>query len=123
MSTLSRRRLIASGVLVVAFSLSRRTAAQGLPGSLEKSPLLESWIRIDADGRITLFTGKAELGQGIKTALIQIAAIQSATLNGKPLKIPVIRYDDILEGASLKLVMAPAPSKWASDWEPAPLPR
>ena len=36
--------------------------------------MLDSWIRIDADGSITVFTGKAELGQGIKTALIQIAA-------------------------------------------------
>ena len=78
MSALSRRRLLASGALVVAFSLSRRAISQGLPGSLGKSPLLESWIRIDADGRITVFTGKAELGQGIKTALIQIAADELA---------------------------------------------
>jgi predicted alpha-1,2-mannosidase len=48
--------------------------------------------------------------------------IQSAILNGKPLATPVIRYDDILAGASLKLVMGAAPSKWASDWTPAPLP-
>jgi nicotinate dehydrogenase subunit B len=45
-----------------------------LPPSFEKSPMLDAWIRIDADGKITVFTGKAELGQGIKTALIQIAA-------------------------------------------------
>src|SRR5439155_9523826 len=43
-------------------------------GSLEKSPFLDSWIRIDADGSVTVFTGKAELGQGIRTALLQIAA-------------------------------------------------
>jgi predicted alpha-1,2-mannosidase len=48
--------------------------------------------------------------------------IQSATLNGRPLTIPVIRYDDIVAGASLKLVMGPAPSGWASDWKPVPLP-
>ena len=36
--------------------------------------MLDSWIRIDANGAITVFTGKAELGQGIKTALIQVAA-------------------------------------------------
>ena len=48
--------------------------------------------------------------------------IQSATLNGKPLRIPVIRYNDIVAGASLKLVMGPAPSSWASDWRPTPLP-
>src|SRR6202012_2745712 len=33
-----------------------------------------AWIRIDADGSITAFTGKAELGQGFKTAFQQIAA-------------------------------------------------
>jgi predicted alpha-1,2-mannosidase len=48
--------------------------------------------------------------------------IQSATLNGKPLTIPVIRYDDIMAGASLKLVMGPSPSSWASGWTPPPLP-
>ncbi len=48
--------------------------------------------------------------------------IQSATLNGKPLAIPVIRYEDILGGASLELVMGPDPSRWAADWNPAPLP-
>ena len=36
--------------------------------------MLDAWIRIDADGTVTVFTGKAELGQGIKTALIQVAA-------------------------------------------------
>ncbi len=47
--------------------------------------------------------------------------IQSATLNGKPLTIPVIRYEDILAGASLRLVMGPSPSHWGADWTPAPL--
>jgi CO/xanthine dehydrogenase Mo-binding subunit len=45
-----------------------------LPGSLARSPLLDSWIRVDADGRITALTGKVELGQGIKTALLQVVA-------------------------------------------------
>jgi predicted alpha-1,2-mannosidase len=48
--------------------------------------------------------------------------IQSAVLNGKPLTIPVISYDDIVAGASLKLVMGPTPSRWASNWRPTPLP-
>ena len=47
--------------------------------------------------------------------------IQSATLNGKPLTIPVIHYEDILAGASLKLVMGPSPSRWGADWTPTPL--
>ncbi len=56
--------------------------APPLPGSLKTNPFLDSWIRIEADGAITVFTGKAELGQGSKTALLQIAAEQlDADLN------------------------------------------
>ena len=71
------------GALIVAFSLFPGAFAQQgkkppLPGSLKDSPLLDSWIRIGADGRVTVFTGKAELGQGIKTALIQLAAEELA---------------------------------------------
>lgn len=36
--------------------------------------LVDSWIRLDADGYLTVLSGKQELGQGIKIALIQIAA-------------------------------------------------
>ena len=35
---------------------------------------IEDWIRFNADGAVTIYSGKAELGQGIKTALAQIAA-------------------------------------------------
>ncbi|HZT01216.1 MAG TPA: molybdopterin cofactor-binding domain-containing protein [Steroidobacteraceae bacterium] len=43
--------------------------------------MLDSWLRIDARG-ITVFTGKAELGQGIQTALIQVAAEELAVEPG-----------------------------------------
>ncbi len=65
MSGLTRRSLLGQGGIVVAFTLA---------GRAETYPELESWIRVGDDGRITVFTGKAELGQGLKTALIQIAA-------------------------------------------------
>jgi nicotinate dehydrogenase subunit B len=82
---LDRRRVLAgSGALIVSFSLSDAFAqdqsapaaapAPKAPGSLATTPFLDSWIRIDADGSITAFTGKAELGQGFKTAFQQIAA-------------------------------------------------
>jgi len=82
---LSRRDFLASGgALIVSFSLlpaARLSAQQSpaqpqLPGSLRQSPMLDAWIRVDADGSVSVFTGKVELGQGIKTALIQIAAEQ-----------------------------------------------
>jgi nicotinate dehydrogenase subunit B len=81
---INRRSLLAgSGALIVSFSLKPalgQEAAQPapekpkLPGSLDENRFLDSWIRVDAEGRITVFTGKAELGQGIKTALVQVAA-------------------------------------------------
>ena len=47
---------------------------QGLPGPLQQTPDLDAWIRINADETITVFTGKVEIGQGIKTAVAQLAA-------------------------------------------------
>jgi CO/xanthine dehydrogenase Mo-binding subunit len=71
----SRRRFLAAGgSLTLAFALGRAWSADKLPGSLDKTPWLDAWIRIDADNGITVFTGKAELGQGIRTALLQVAA-------------------------------------------------
>ena len=80
MPPLTRRLLLTTGgALVVSFALLPKLAALAqnvpkLPGDLDKTPMLDSWIAIDAQGRITVFAGKAELGQGIKTALIQCAA-------------------------------------------------
>src|SRR5207244_8587903 len=45
-----------------------------LQGSLANNHMLDAWLRIDADGSATIFSGKVELGQGILTALTQIAA-------------------------------------------------
>jgi CO/xanthine dehydrogenase Mo-binding subunit len=86
---MNRRHFLATGgALIVSFRLRAAstleegqlqqgqpaTKAPKLPGSLEKEPLLDSWIRIGADNSVTVMTGKVELGQGIKTALIQVAA-------------------------------------------------
>jgi nicotinate dehydrogenase subunit B len=90
-SALGRRALLANGALVVAFAMTRAARAQdSLPSSLAKSPLLDSWIKVGSDGRITVFTGKAELGQGIKTALIQLAAHELAV---SPSRIDLITAD------------------------------
>ncbi|MFT8246307.1 molybdopterin cofactor-binding domain-containing protein [Roseomonas sp. BN140053] len=87
---LSRRGVLAgAGALVLGFSMDCARAqpaaeaqnagvtprpAPRLPGSLQTSPQLDAWIRVDAQGAVTVFTGKAELGQGIRTALLQVAA-------------------------------------------------
>ena len=48
--------------------------SQEWSSSLMKNPDLDTWIRINADNTVTVLTGKVEFGQGIKTALAQIAA-------------------------------------------------
>jgi nicotinate dehydrogenase subunit B len=73
----NRREFTAGlGAIVVAFSLDPKLARgqERLPGSLQNNRKLDGWIRINADGSATVFTGKVELGQGILTALAQIAA-------------------------------------------------
>jgi nicotinate dehydrogenase subunit B len=92
-----RRLLAAGGGLVVFFTLpvlpavaaeespprespaakenaAARAPARALSPSLKDWPYVDGWIRIDEHGAITVFTGKAELGQGVKTAFIQVAA-------------------------------------------------
>ncbi|MGE5270022.1 MAG: molybdopterin cofactor-binding domain-containing protein, partial [Thiohalocapsa sp.] len=92
----SRRALLTGGgALIVSFSLRPALAlAQAevpkLPGDLAKSPMVDSWLRIAADGHITVLTGKAELGQGLKTALIQLAAEE---LRVEPSAIELITAD------------------------------
>ncbi len=76
----SRRDFLkASGALVVSFSAagiagelwtgSASTQELGRPGAQ-----LDSWIAIAADGSVTAFTGKCELGQGLYTAQAQLIA-------------------------------------------------
>ncbi|MBP0495683.1 molybdopterin cofactor-binding domain-containing protein [Pararoseomonas indoligenes] len=45
-----------------------------LPGSLETNRRLSQWLRLLPEGRVVVTPGKVEIGQGILTALAQIAA-------------------------------------------------
>ena len=45
-----------------------------LPPSLVRHPELDTWVRVDPADTITLFTGKVELGQGLKAAIARIGA-------------------------------------------------
>jgi nicotinate dehydrogenase subunit B len=51
-----------------------QTQADDLPGSLMWTPDLDSWLRINRDDTITIFTGKAELGQDLRTSVAMIGA-------------------------------------------------
>ena len=82
MTTFSRREFLqATGVLIVSFSsasiLEPLAFGQG-PFDTHASHVdphqLDSWIAIAADGTITAYTGKCELGQGMLTAQSQLVA-------------------------------------------------
>jgi CO/xanthine dehydrogenase Mo-binding subunit len=45
-----------------------------LPVSLAANPKLASWVRFSSEGQVVVSPGKVEIGQGIVTALAQIAA-------------------------------------------------
>jgi len=75
--TLKRRDFLkATGVLTVGFSLhgvaELATQAPGFNGT--GSNALDSWLAIAADGSVTVYTGKCELGTGLYTAQMQLIA-------------------------------------------------
>ena len=45
-----------------------------LPGTLNDNPVLERWVTFPAPGKVTVNTGRVELGQGVLTAMQQVAA-------------------------------------------------
>ena len=83
-SGLSRRLFLKeSGALIVCFSAcdlglgalpAFAQASQGSSPTRIRPNQLDSWIAIAADGAVTAYTGKAELGQGIGTAQAQLVA-------------------------------------------------
>jgi CO/xanthine dehydrogenase Mo-binding subunit len=108
MSMISRRSFLAASGIAVAFALARPARAQlagggeggagpavlapNLPGSLKSYPNLDAWIQLDQNGKATVFTGKAELGQGIRTALTQVAAEE---LDLPPADVTIVTVDTL----------------------------
>ena len=79
---LSRRDLLkGAGCLIVGFSAAGRILSPG-PAPAQDSEVLgdqlDSWIAIDRQGRVTAYTGKCELGQGLYTAQTQLVAEELA---------------------------------------------
>src|SRR2546430_4159796 len=68
-----RTFLKTSGALVVTFSLAPESLfSQRLDGA--SSNQVDGWLSINADGSVTAFTGKCELGHGLYTAQTQLVA-------------------------------------------------
>ena len=64
---------IAGGGLIVALLLGEEAMAQrgGGPGGPRE---IGGWIHIGEDSAITVYTGKVEIGQNIRTSLSQVVA-------------------------------------------------
>src|SRR5215471_10280326 len=68
--------------------------APALPTSLVENPRLDRWIRFLPDRTVRIATGKVEIGQGVVTALGQIAADELDV----PLEQVVVLSGDTAEG-------------------------
>jgi nicotinate dehydrogenase subunit B len=75
---MTRRDLLkGSGALIVGFSITGQPAIAQFGGPVTGSPplnQLDSWVAIAADGSVTAYSGKEELGQGISVAQTQLVA-------------------------------------------------
>ena len=45
-----------------------------LPGTLKDNPRLSRWVSFPVAGKVAVSTGRVEIGQGVLTAMLQIAA-------------------------------------------------
>jgi CO/xanthine dehydrogenase Mo-binding subunit len=81
--TTRRDFLKTGGALVVGFgaaALLPRSVTAAPAGTFDTRPshidggALDSWLAVGADGRVTAYTGKCDLGQGIFTAQVQLVA-------------------------------------------------
>jgi isoquinoline 1-oxidoreductase subunit beta len=110
---LSRRGLLigtaASGALIVGGFIGRRSLAASLAKSLVGGSLLgegtpnaaltgagmpDMWFEVPTDGPIILYSPKAEMGQGIHTALAQIACEELEITSAQI----IVRHVDVLQG-------------------------
>src|SRR3974390_1987957 len=77
-SRFSRRAVLKGGVITVAFAFSgsiNEILAQSATSARPVDPKeVDGFIAINADGTVTLYCGKVDLGQGLRVAIPQIAA-------------------------------------------------
>ena len=73
---LNRRALLqASGALIVTFGLAPRLGlAEPAPAKTVAPDAVDGYLAIAADGKVTVYSGKVDLGTGVRTALTQIVA-------------------------------------------------
>jgi nicotinate dehydrogenase subunit B len=80
--TTSRRNFIKSaGSLTIFFSFNQTGILSSLveidpelPGILQRVPAVKAWLEVLANGKVRVFTGKVEIGQGLCGAIAQVTA-------------------------------------------------
>jgi len=97
-STLSRREFLkASGSLVVTFSFAtlpqQSALAQGAAAKTVSLEQVDAFLAIGADGDVTCYSGKVDLGTGVRTAIAQIVADELDVPFGK---VAVVQGDTAL---------------------------
>jgi nicotinate dehydrogenase subunit B len=75
LTDLTRRAFLkTAGAVIVAFGLPVELRAEtpvprARPATDLANDHLDAWLAVAGDGRVTLFSGKVELGTGVETAL------------------------------------------------------
>jgi nicotinate dehydrogenase subunit B len=97
--SVSRREILKFGGLIVSFALpvrlaagnTRKAAAADIP-KVVAPDRVDGFLAIDRHGNVTVFSGKVDLGTGVRTAITQIAA--------EELDVPVARVN-VIQGDTL----------------------
>lgn len=86
---------LCGGGLLVLLEGSSAAAQEAGPGSRghELPKEVDAWVNIDAGGKVTIFTGKVEIGQNIRTSLAQLVA--------EELRVPVGRITMVMGDTDL----------------------
>src|SRR5271168_4146009 len=99
--SLSRREILKVGGLIVIFALpvsltaagnTRKAAAAAIP-KVVAPDRVDGFLAIDRHGNVTVFSGKVDLGTGVRTAITQIAAEE---LDVSMVRVNVIQGDTLL---------------------------
>lgn len=85
-------KLVGAGVFVAVTvdATAQESGRRGAASAEEAPPDVAAWIHVAEDGRVEVFTGKAEVGQNIRTSLTQAVADE---LRVEPATITMVMAD------------------------------
>src|SRR5258707_6017136 len=129
--SVSRREILKVGGLIVSFALPIRLMAAGDGGMAAAADMpksvapdeVDGFLAIDRHGNISVFSGKVDLGTGVRTTITQIVAEE---LDAPIARISVIQGDTLLtpdqgptygslsiQNGGVQIRQAAATARWA----------